>query len=114
MKEIKAFSRPTTIEPVIRELEKAAAHDLTLIRVDAFGAMSDHAQAEHHLFHKYAAKYSAVATLEIVCADANVSRFTKIIRELAHTGGHGDGRICVADIADAINIRTGQLGEEAL
>lgn len=114
MKEIKAYIRPDAIEPVIRELEKAGARDITLIRVDAFGAISDENESDHHLFHKYAAKYSSVAKLEIVCSDADVPRLTKIIQKLAYTGGHGDGRIFVSGIGDAINIRTGVVGEAAL
>ena len=114
MKEIKAYIRPDAIEPVIRELEIAGARDLTIIRVDAFGAISDANESDHHLFHKYAAKYSAVTKLEIVCPDADVSRFTKIVQKLAYTGAHGDGRIFVSDIDAALNIRTGAEGEAAL
>jgi nitrogen regulatory protein PII len=114
MKEIKAYIRPVAIEPAIRELEQAGARDITIIRVDAIGAMSDEAEAERHLFLKYAAKYSAVAKLEIVCTDADAGKFTEIIRKLGHTGAHGDGRIFVSDIGDALNIRTGARGEAAL
>jgi nitrogen regulatory protein P-II 1 len=114
MKEIKAYLRPANLEPVIRELEAAGAHDITVIRVDAIGAAVDEETAGHHFFQKYDEKYSAVAKLEIVCAEADSARFVSIIQRNAHTGARGDGRIFVSIVNEAINIRTGASGEEAL
>jgi len=114
MKEIKAYLRPVVLDAVVRELEDAGARDITVIRVDAIGAGVDESEIEHRFFNKYAAKYSAVAKLEIVCRDADAGRFAGVIRQVAHTGAPGDGRIFVADIQSALNIRTGLHGEEAL
>ncbi|MEZ5275577.1 MAG: P-II family nitrogen regulator [Opitutaceae bacterium] len=114
MKEIKAYIRPIVIEPVIRELEHAGARDMTIIRVDAFSTMSDGATDRDHFFRKYSKKYSAVAKLELVCRRDDALKFTKIIKDLAHTGAHGDGRIFVSDVNQAINVRSGVEGPEAL
>jgi len=114
MKEIKAYLRPSVLDPVIRELENAGARDITVIRVDAIGANVDEFEDEHRFFHKYATKYSAVAKLEIVCHDADVPRFTEMIRRRARTGAHGDGRIFVSQVNEALSIRTGEVGEAAL
>lgn len=114
MKEIKAYIRPLAIEPVIRELENAGARDMTVIRVDAIGAMSDADTNHEHLFRKYNAKYSAVAKVELVCRDEDAAQYVKIIRDLAHTGAHGDGRVFVSNIGSALNIRSGEEGNAAL
>lgn len=82
MKEITAYFRPTTLEPVIRELERAGARDITVIRVDAIGAAVDEETDEHHFFHEYDEQYSAGAKLEIICA--NTLRFVGIIQRPAH------------------------------
>lgn len=114
MKEIKAYIRPDALEPVIRELEKAGAKDMTVIRVDAIGGMSDGEADRQHYFRKYYAKYSAVSKLEIVCRDAEAAGFVEIIRSLARTGDPGDGRIFVNEVTDAVNVRSGARGEAAL
>lgn len=112
MKEIKAYFRPQFIDCVIDALEQAGAKDLTVIRVDAFGPLAD--PSEQRFVHKYREKYSAVAKLELVCRDENAARFAKVIEEKAYTGGHGDGRIFIAAVEEAINIRTGESGSQAL
>ena len=112
MKEIKAYLRPDLLDPVIRGLEDSGARDITVIRVDAINAAVN--PEKHHFVQKYNVKYSGVAKLELVCRDANASRFADVIRKLACTGARGDGRIFIADVTGAINIRTGTTGEDAL
>lgn len=114
MKEIKAYLRPTRLEAVIAELEAAGARDMTVLRVDALGALADPQADRHHLIRKRPEKYSAVAKLEIVCTDDAMPGYVDIIRQHGHTGASGDGRIFVAAIERAVNIRTGDEGEEAL
>lgn len=114
VKELKAYIRPTFLNSTIEELEKAGAKDLTVIRVDALGALADSEFDRWHIVRKYDEKYFRVAKLEIVCEDSAVGQLVEIIREHAHTGEKGDGRIFVSTVEDAVNIRTGQRGREAL
>jgi nitrogen regulatory protein P-II 1 len=114
MKEIKAYLRPTQLEAVIAELETAGARDMTVLRVDALGDLVDPSTDRHHLVRKHPERYSAIAKLEIVCTDDEAPGFVDIIRRHGHTGAHGDGRIFVSSVEQAINIRTGQEGEDAL
>lgn len=114
MKEIKAYFRPQFVDRVVEALEKAGAKDLTVIRVDAFGPLADADTDQHHFVRKYAEKYSAVVKLELVCRDENATRFADVIREHAHTGQHGDGRIFIGTVDEALNIRTGVTGSKAL
>jgi nitrogen regulatory protein P-II 1 len=114
MKEIKSYIRFDTNDPVVRELERVSARDHAIIRVDAFGAQADLEADAHHLLRKYSAPYSTAAKLEVVCLDADVARFVEIIRQFAHTGAHGDGRIFVSEVVEAVHIRTGASGESTL
>lgn len=114
MKEIKAYIRPTFLNTIVQELEKAGAKDMTVIRVDALGALADSEFDRWHILRKYDEKYYRVAKLEIVCTDDEADRFVEIIREHGHTGEKGDGRVFVSWIENAVNVRTGAKGEDAL
>lgn len=114
MKEIKAYIRPTYLEVAIQSLEEAGARDITVIRVDAIGALADYEQDRWHMLRKYSEKYSALAKLEIVCRDDEARGFVDIIKNHCHTGERGDGRVFVSDVSIAVNIRTGDEGDSAL
>jgi len=118
MKEIKAYVRPETLGTLVKRLEGAGAKDMTVIRVDALAALADwRAGIEGDFWQgtgKFDGKYSKIAKLDIVCRDADVSRFLETIRTSCCTGQKGDGRIFVSNVEWAVNIRTGQQDEEAL
>lgn len=114
MKEIKAYFRPQFVDRVVDALAKAGAQYVTVIHVDAFGPLADADTDQHRFVRKYAEKYSSVIKLELVCGDENAARFAEVIRELTHTGQHGDGRIFIGALDEAINIRTGETGAKAL
>ena len=114
MKEIKAYIRPDVLENTISHLEEEGARDITVLRVDAIGALAHNEGARKHLIHKYDEKYSKIAKLEIVCHDDEAEKFMKVIQKHAYLGQHGDGRIFLSPIMRAINIRTGEQDEEAL
>jgi nitrogen regulatory protein PII len=114
MKEIKAYVRPGQLDSIIGHLEEAGAKDITVIRVDAFGSLLNGELAERRLVKRYEEKYSRVAKLEIICTDAEASRFMRIIQEYGRTGDPGDGRVFLTNVEAAMNIRTGKEGEAAL
>jgi nitrogen regulatory protein P-II 1 len=114
MKEIKAYIRPQFINSLVERLEESGAKDMTVIRLDALGALADSEFSRWHIIRRYAEKYSQLLKIEIVCHDREAPGFVEIIRETAHTGRKGDGRIFVSDVEQAVNIRTGEEGEKAL
>lgn len=115
MKEIKAYVRPNLLENIIPRLEKAGAQDVTVMRgVDAIGELADYEKDRWHIFRKYLEEYSGIAKLEIVCTDDQCVEFVNIIAEHGNTGEPGDGRVFVSPIDQAVNIRTGEEGEQAL
>ncbi len=102
------------LETAIHHLEESGARDLTVIRVDALSALADAEKDRWHILRRYAEAYSACVKLEIVCRDEEAQSFAEIIREHARLGEKGDGRIFISAIEDAVNIRTGRRGSDAL
>ena len=115
MKEVKAYVRPNLLESIIPPLEEAGARDITVMHgVDALGQLADYEKDRRHVFRKYSEEYSGIAKLEIVCTDQHCRDFMQIIAEHGHTGERGDGRVFVSTIDEALDIRTGKKGAEAL
>jgi nitrogen regulatory protein P-II 1 len=114
MKEIKAYIRPTFLDSIIERLEEKGAKDITVIRVDALGALADREFDRWHFVRKHAEKYFTIAKLEIVCRDDQAKEFMQTIKEYGHTSERGDGRIFITNVEDAANITTGREGEAAL
>ncbi len=111
MREIKAYIRRDKVEDVIDAVMNAGVAGFTLIDVCGLGA----AASEQKLWSiEYCKKYSSVVKLEIVCHNKDVEHITEVIRERAWTGHKGDGMIFVAGIAEAIRIRTGDRGYDAI
>lgn len=98
----------------MKALEESGVKDLTVIRVDAFASLADTDTDRHYWVRKYAEKYSAIVKLELVCRNEDANRFAKVIRERARTGQHEDGRVFIATVDEAVNIRTGISGIETL
>ena len=114
MKEIKAYVRPEMLEHIIPALEDAGARDMTVLRVDALAGLSGRDQDLSYVLRKQPEKYTRVAKLVIVCRDEQVETFVRTIQGRGRLGESGDGRVFIADIAGAVDIRTGARGEEAL
>lgn len=112
MKEIKAYIRPEKIDAVIHELEIAGTRGMTIIDVATIGGWVDPEDSKLSL--KYVERYSSHVKIELVCMDDELGKLVNVISEKAHTGRHGDGKIFVSDITDAISIRTKKRGIEAL
>ena len=63
---------------------------------------------------EYVVNYIPKIRLELVVPDSNVTKATDIISETAKTGKIGDGKIFVLNVEDAIRIRTGETGDNAI
>ena len=112
MKEIKAYVRVNMIDKVIRTLEGAGVSNMTVIDVKA---VWKDLRPEDLLYSLELAERSMnVAKLEIVVPDQDVVGIVAIIEQAARTGRSGDGLIYISEVQDAVHIRTGARGEEAL
>lgn len=112
MKEIKAYIRCEKAEAVIAALEEVGIKGITLINVMGLGELADPHKARYSF--ECVEKYSKVAKLEVVCRDRDASQIVQTIRQVAYTWLPGDGIIFVSPVEEAIKIRNGVTGEEAL
>lgn len=114
MKLITAYIQPFLTGKVTDALRAARIHGATVMQCQGFGRMADDTKSPHYLEEAAALGFVAKTKLEIVCGDAELESIIATIREHAHTGHHGDGKIFVTDVADAVDIRTGTRGERAV
>ena len=85
MKDIKAYVRPTVVEPVLRHLEEEGVRDIKVDKVD-LDHLTDPEEARHYLLKKYLERYSTVSRLEMVCRDDEADRFVNAIRDVVARG----------------------------
>jgi len=113
MKEIKAYIKPHKLSTVTRALHKV--NSLTGMSVtDVRGFGRGRARNAPHRIVEDLVDYIPHAKIEIVCRDEAVDEIISTIRQAAHTGLRGDGKIYVSTIEEAIRIETGEQGEKAV
>ena len=114
MKLITAYIQPFMSEKVTDALRTSGVHGVTILPCQGFGRMADDKKSPHYLEEDAVFGFAPKTKIEIVCLDDAVPDIVATIRQHAHTGRHGDGKIFVSDIDDALDIRTGARGEGAL
>ena len=112
MKEIKAYIRPEVADNVISHLEVIGITGMTVIDVSMLGNWADSERSRISM--EYCEKYCKAVKLEVVCVDEVVDLAVQTILEHAHSGRKGDGKIFVANVEDAVRIRTKKHGIDAL
>jgi len=112
MKEIKAYIRPDRLDEVVRALEEAGAPGITVVEVHPVGHGFEpnyFSQAREEI-----KRYFNIVKVEVVCREDQVEQLTQIILDLVSTGSHGDGRIFISPIDEAIRIRDNARGPDVL
>lgn len=112
MKKIEAVIKPHKIEDVRSALAGIGIMGLTAWEVRGFGRQKGH--QELYRGSEYQVNFMPKVRLEIVVPDDRAEEAIKALQEAAQTGTIGDGKIFVYNIDQAIRIRTGEQGEEAL
>lgn len=112
MKKIEAIIQPFKLDAVKEALIAIGVDGITVSEVRGHGRQKGH--TEVYRGQEYTVDLLPKVKLEIVAPAARVDEVVKSIVEAARTGKIGDGKIFVSDIADAIRIRNGDLGESAL
>lgn len=113
MKAIVAYIQPFMLEKVTDALRARKIHGVTVIQCRGFGRRID-GKTPHYEDPAVELGYAPKAKIEIVCRDDETPAIVQTIRESARTGRHGDGKIFVADVTHAIDIRTGAEGDAIL
>jgi nitrogen regulatory protein P-II 1 len=112
MKKIEAIIRHFKLEDVKNALTQEGVMGMTVCEVRGFGRQKGH--VEMYRGTEYAVDFVPKVKLEIVVSDDQMQKTVSTIMRAAQTGQIGDGKIFVSDLANAIRIRTGETGDEAV
>ncbi|KPF77996.1 transcriptional regulator [alpha proteobacterium AAP81b] len=112
MKLIIAVIKPFKLDEVREALTAAGVAGMTVSEVKGFGRQKG--QTEIYRGAEYTTNMVPKIKIEIVVDDGMAARVVETIQQAAHTGSIGDGKIFVADIGQAVRIRTGETNETAL
>ena len=112
MKFIVAIIKPIKLEDVRAALGDAEASGMTVSEVKGFGRQKG--QTELYRGTEYKVDFLPKMKIELAVADSQVDTVIESIRGVANTGKVGDGKIFVYSLEDAVRIRTGETGDEAL
>jgi nitrogen regulatory protein P-II 1 len=112
MKKIEAIVRVHKLDDVKSALSKQGIHGMTITEVHGFGRQKGH--TEMYRGAEYAVDFVPKRKIEVVVPDSQVKTVIDTIMSVAQTGQIGDGKIFIATLDEAIRIRTGETGEDAL
>jgi nitrogen regulatory protein PII len=112
MKLVMAIFKPFKLDEVRDALTGLGIQGLTVSEVKGFGRQKG--QTEIYRGAEYAVSFLPKIKIEVVIEDGLVERTADAIRKAAGTGKIGDGKIFVLPVEQAIRIRTGEAGAEAL
>ena len=112
MKKIEAIIKPFKLEEVKDALAEVGVVGVSVSEVKGFGRQKGH--TEIYRGSEYTVDFLPKVKIETVVADGTVDDAIAAITKAAATGKIGDGKIFVQPIEQAIRIRTGESGEEAV
>lgn len=112
MKLIKAIIKPFKLEEVRNALTAVGVEGMTVSEVKGFGRQKG--QTEIYRGAEYVVSFLPKVEIEVVLPDESVAAAVEAIAGAAKTGQIGDGKIFVTAIEQAIRIRTGETGADAL
>jgi nitrogen regulatory protein P-II 1 len=112
LKKIEAIIKPFKLDEVKEALQEVGLQGITVTEAKGFGRQKGH--AELYRGAEYIVDFLPKVKIEIVISDDLVEKAIDAIRRAAQTGRIGDGKIFVSNIEEAIRIRTGESGLDAI
>ena len=112
MKKIEAIIKPFKLDEVKEALQDIGVQGLSVIEVKGFGRQKGH--TELYRGAEYVVDFLPKVKIEVVLADDLVEGAMEAIVEAAKTDKIGDGKIFVSNVEQALRIRTGETGDDAL
>ena len=112
MKKIEAIIKPFKLDDVKEGLSILGVKGLTVSEVRGFGRQRGH--KEVYRGAEYQVDFISKIKLEVIMESGLVAEAVEVIKERAHTGEIGDGKIFIFPVEDVIRIRTGETGKEAI
>ena len=112
MKKIEAIIKPFKLDEVKDALSDVGISGITVLEAKGFGRQKGH--TELYRGAEYVVDFVPKVKIEVVVEDSIAARAVEAIQTAANTGRIGDGKIFVSNIEDAIRIRTGETGSDAV
>ncbi|MCL4104618.1 UNVERIFIED_CONTAM: hypothetical protein GTU68_004572 [Idotea baltica] len=112
MKKIEAIIKPFKLEEVKEALTAAGIHGMTVSEVKGFGRQKGH--TEIYRGSEYTVDFLPKVKLETVVEDEDADSVVDTIVKAAATGKIGDGKVFVSTVEEAVRIRTGEKGADAI
>ena len=112
MKLVTAIIKPFKLDDVREALTEQGIQGLTVTEVKGFGRQKGH--TELYRGAEYVIDFLPKLKIEVAIPSGSVDSVIEVINRTANTGKIGDGKIFITDIEQAIRIRTGETGEDAL
>jgi nitrogen regulatory protein P-II 1 len=112
MKKIEAIIKPFKLDEVKEALHEVGIKGITVVEAKGFGRQKGH--TELYRGAEYVVDFLPKVKIEVVMEDSMVERAIEAIQQSAHTGRIGDGKIFVSTVEEAIRIRTGERGADAI
>ncbi|MEN8807524.1 MAG: P-II family nitrogen regulator [Desulfobacterales bacterium] len=112
MKKIEAIIKPFKLDDVKEALNEIGIQGMTISEVKGYGRQKGH--KEIYRGAEYIVDFIPKVKIEIVVEAERAENIVEKIREAANTGKIGDGKIFVSPIEEAIRVRTGETGKDAI
>jgi len=112
VKKIEAIIKPFKLDEVKEALQEVGVQGITVLEAKGFGRQKGH--TELYRGAEYVIDFLPKVKIEVVVADDMLEKVLEALQTAARTGRIGDGKIFISDIAEAVRIRTGERGPDAL
>ena len=112
MKKIEAVIKPFKLDEVKEALQEIGLQGITVIEAKGFGRQKGH--TELYRGAEYVVDFLPKVKIEVVLSDQMLDKAIEAIQKSAKTGRIGDGKIFISTIEEAIRIRTGETGNDAI
>lgn len=112
MKKIEAIIKPFKLDEVKEALQDVGVQGITVVEAKGFGRQKGH--TELYRGAEYVVDFLPKVKIEVVLSDDQIDKAVEAIQQAAQTGRIGDGKIFISAIDEAIRIRTGERGDEAV
>jgi len=112
MKKVEAIIKPYRLEGVKEAVTAMGIFGMTVTEVKGYGRQKGH--TEQYRGAEFQVDFIPKVKIEIVVTDADANRVVEAVQKAAGSGSIGDGKIFVVNVENAVRIRTGEKGEQAL
>jgi nitrogen regulatory protein P-II 1 len=112
MKKLEAIIKPFKLDEVKEALQGIGVQGITVIEAKGFGRQRGH--TELYRGAEYVVDFLPKVKIEVVLSDGLVAEAIEAIKTAAQTGRIGDGKIFVSSVEQAVRIRTGETGNDAI